>query len=412
MKKRRLGFALSTILSVTLALGACSSSESTNGKSDEPLQIWAMGTEGQKLEDFLKDFEKESAIDVDVLAIPWGEAHDKLLTAVASGDGPDVLQIGNTWVSEFAEAGTFLDLTDRLDNYPNLSQDNFFESTTATTVYEDKVYAVPYIIDTRLMFYRTDLLAEVGYPNGTETWEETVDATTKLAARGSGQYGIHISQNSHHIPMMMAWEHGWEYIIDKGAQNFEDPKFKAAIELYNGFFKDGSAQLEQGKDTIQGFSDGTYPMFIDGPYMVNQIKEQAPEIEGKWNVKVMPKVDNHNSMAGGSHFSVFHNTDRVEDSLKFINYMADPETQIAWYKEDFTLPTTKSAWKDPALADDPIMSVFGDQIEMTQPFPVFPEYEKIAQELLKTLEKINKGNEDIDQALSDYRDEVTSILKE
>ncbi len=51
---------------------------------------------------------------------------------------PDVLQVGNTWVAEFAEAGAFLTSLNAEDKYPNLNPDNFFESTTATTIYDTK----------------------------------------------------------------------------------------------------------------------------------------------------------------------------------------------------------------------------------------------------------------------------------
>ncbi|WP_141431013.1 sugar ABC transporter substrate-binding protein [Bacillus sp. 03113] len=413
MRNKKLGIMATIMLSCSLVLGACSSKSSSTAESKEskePLQVWVMGAEGQRFKEFLKGYEKEHGTEVDVLAIPWGDAHDKLLTAVASGKGPDVLQIGNTWVPELAEAGTFLDLTDKIKDYPNLKQDNFFESSTSTTKYKDKILAIPYIIDTRVLFYRTDLLASVGFPKGPETWDDTVNAASKLAKSGQGFYGIDIDQKSSHIPMMFAWEQGWNYDIKKGADNFKDPKFKKAIELYNRFFKEGMAQLEAGKETVQAFNDGTKPMFISGPYMVKTIQEQAPDIKGKWDVKVMPKGETSNSIAGGSHLAVFNNTDQVKESLEFINYMADPKTQVEWYKASFTLPPVKSAWDDPVLAEDPILKTFGKQIEMTKAFPMIPEYENMSKELLKTLEQINRGGEDIDKALTNYQTEVKDIL--
>lgn len=408
MKNKLKGSILALFTVTAMALSGCSS----QAGADNTIQVWAMGSEGKQMQEFVKGFEEEHDIKVDVLAIPWGDAHDKLLTAVAAGKGPDVLQVGNTWVAEFGEAGAFLDLTDHIDNYPNLNPDNFFESATATTIYDGKTYAVPYIIDTRVLFYRTDLLAEVGYPEGPETWDDMLDAARKLAARGDGNYGFDIDKGSHHIPMMMAWEHGWVYDTEKGADSFNDPKFKEAMELYSTFFAEGLSQLEAGKETVQGFNDGTYPMFISGPYMVNTIKDQAADIEGKWNVRVMPKVESSASMAGGSHFTVFEGTEKVDQALTFINYMTDPETQVEWYKAASTLPTTTSAWENPMFANDPIMKVFGDQLDSTQPFPVIAEYEFIASELLKTLEQVIRGGENVDDALASYQEEVRKILSE
>src|SRR5690554_1064701 len=118
MKKMKKLVLFAIILSVVFVVGACS-------KKDDALKIWSMS---EPMKEFAEQYAEENDINVDVQVIPWGNVHDKLLTAVASGEGPDVLQIGNTFVTEFAEAGTFLDLTEYMDDYPNFSSDNFFDS--------------------------------------------------------------------------------------------------------------------------------------------------------------------------------------------------------------------------------------------------------------------------------------------
>ena len=68
-----------------------------SSKATGDLTIWAMGNEGDLLGDFVKGFEKENPdVKVKVTAIPWSSAHDKLQTAIAAGNGPDLAQIGTT----------------------------------------------------------------------------------------------------------------------------------------------------------------------------------------------------------------------------------------------------------------------------------------------------------------------------
>ena len=75
------------------------------GKATGDLTIWAMGNEGDVLSDFVKDFESENPdVNVKVTAIPWSSAHDKLQTAIATGEVPDVAQMGNTWMADFSNA--------------------------------------------------------------------------------------------------------------------------------------------------------------------------------------------------------------------------------------------------------------------------------------------------------------------
>ncbi|UOQ43997.1 sugar ABC transporter substrate-binding protein [Halobacillus salinarum] len=407
MGKKRIGLIAGVMLAVMLVLGACSSDSSGEGSDDNTIKVWTMS---KALKGFVKDYEKESGVKVDVQVIPWENAHDKLLTAVASGKGPDVLQIGTTWVAEFAEAGTFLDLSDHIKDYDNLSPDNFYDSAIETTQYKDQTIGIPWYVDTRLLYYRKDILGEVGYPNGPETWDDMIDASEKLAARGDGQYALDMPATDPQFPFMLAWQQGWDYDIDKGAENFKEPSFKEAVKLHHLYYKEGYSQTGEGKEFFQSFSDGSKPMFFSGPWDIKTLKDRAPEIDGKWDVHVMPKAENNKSMIGGAHLAVFNNSDKVDKSLDFINWMADPETQVEWFKTNSELPANKASWDDPALADDPKVSTFGEQLESTQALPLIPEYERLGQELLKTLEQINRGGADVDKAIKDYQSKAEKIL--
>lgn len=83
-----------------------------------------------------------------------------------------------------------MDLTPYMDQYSELKADNFFEGSIETTKFDNKIVGVPWYIDTRVLYYRTDLLASIGYEEAPNTWEELSDAAEKLAQRGDGKYGI------------------------------------------------------------------------------------------------------------------------------------------------------------------------------------------------------------------------------
>src|SRR5690625_5243919 len=88
--RKKMFFLLVMLFSAALVLAACGGESSESSKSDDTLKVWSM-SDGFK--DFVKTYEEENDIKIDVQTIPWDSAHDKLLTAVASGKGPDVLQI-------------------------------------------------------------------------------------------------------------------------------------------------------------------------------------------------------------------------------------------------------------------------------------------------------------------------------
>lgn len=408
-------------LSLLVAAGcsnedSAGNNESGNGNNSAgektTLSVWAMGEEGNQLSKFAENFEAEHEnIELNVQAIPWANAHDSLLTAVASGEGPDVLQLGTTWVAEFAEAGAFLDLSEYADDFPMINNDDFFEGALATTMFDDKIYGVPWYVDTRVLFYRSDILAEHGYDEAPQNWDELHEISRTLADRGDGMYGFDIDQKDQLVPTIFAWQNGWEFDEEIGEENFDDPKFKEAIEFYHSFFAEELVQATEGVPIEQGFEEGSKPMFTSGPWMVNILNDSAPDIEGLWDVAMLPGNEKDASAIGGSHLSVFSESENVDEALEFISYMSEPETQVDWFEQTNTLPARQSAWDDPELAEDEKLSVFGDQLEEAVAPPVLRQWENIVQDLLSSLERINRGGADIDEELEEFQDQAADRLE-
>ncbi len=401
------------IVVLSSILVACSSGdESGSSEDNKEVTVWAMGEEGKLLKDFSKKFEENSDYKVDVQAIPWDQAHDKLLTAVASGNGPDVVQLGTTWVPEFAEAGALKDLSDSMEDYDSFAKDNFFEGAVASMEHGDQVVGIPWYVDTRVLFYRTDLLKEVGYNEAPKTWDELKDAAGKLAARGDDMYGLDIDLNDQITPFIFAWQNGYEADLENNDLNFDTTEFKTAIEYYTSYFEEGISQAQQGKDITQAFADGSKPMFFSGPWMVNIINDQAPDLKGKWATAVMPKKETNTSSMGGSVLSVFESADNPKGAMEFISYMTETETQLEWAKTSNTLPSRTEAWEDPMLKDDPMFATFGKQMENAKPGLQTEKFERIAQELLSSIERITKGGADLEKELKAFNKEAQSLLEE
>lgn len=126
-----------------------------SSKATGDLTIWAMGNEGDLLGDFVKGFEKENPdVKVKVTAIPWSSAHDKLQTAIAAGNGPDLAQMGTTWMADFSNS--FSTVPDNLD------MSDFSDGSRATGQVDGKQLGVPWYIDTRVLYYRTDIAEMAG----------------------------------------------------------------------------------------------------------------------------------------------------------------------------------------------------------------------------------------------------------
>src|SRR6185436_4612526 len=99
--------ATAAVLTVSaLLLAGCAGGDAGSGPggSGQPLEVWVMGDKGTAMTDISKAFTDETGVAVSVQSIPWTSAREKMSTAIASGDGPDVVQVGHSFLADFADA--------------------------------------------------------------------------------------------------------------------------------------------------------------------------------------------------------------------------------------------------------------------------------------------------------------------
>lgn len=408
---KRLGLIGLTTIMTAGTLAACGGGGDATETSDV-LNVWGMGDEVKQLSKMTDKFTEETGIEVKIQSIPWSNAHDKLLTAVASQSGPDVLQMGTTWMPEFQEAGALADMTSYIEEYDNLNPDNFYQGSVETTQFDGKSYGIPWVAETRVLFYRTDILSSVGYDEAPATWEELEDAAKQLSERGEDMYGINMDSKEQTLGFMFARQNG-STLFEDGEPVFDQPQFVEAVSYLNNFIQEGySPKQDLGLDVSQTFAgeDAMIPMFISGPWMAKAVKDTVPDIEGKWAIAPLPAKENNLSSMGGSNLTIFEYSEKKDDAAQFINFMAEPENQLEWMKLTDALPTATATWENDELKNDPIYSVFNEQLKMSEPMPLIPQFEEIAQNYLKHFEQIYLGDQDVQTEMDSFDQEVTELL--
>ena len=151
-----------------------------DGKASGTIEVWAMGTEGEVLQDFAAAFtEANPDAKVEVTAVPWDGAHDKIANAIAAGETPDVSLIGTTWMGEFAEAGGIDPMPEGL-----VDEADFFPGAWESTEVGGTSYGVPWYVETRALYYRTDLAEQAGWSQPPATWDELRQFATDLQTEG------------------------------------------------------------------------------------------------------------------------------------------------------------------------------------------------------------------------------------
>src|SRR6185437_5979075 len=158
---------------------------------------------------------------VDVQQLPWTAAHEKLLTAFAGDATPDVAQLGNTWIPEFAALGALHPLDASIAG-SSVDPHDFFAGIWDTNVVDTRVYGVPWYVDTRLLFYRRDLLEAAGIADAPRSWREWTRALAAVKAHAAQQDDPLLRDGGRH-------------------GNFESAGFRRAFGFYVDMFRDGYA---------------------------------------------------------------------------------------------------------------------------------------------------------------------------
>ncbi|MFZ5616447.1 MAG: sugar ABC transporter substrate-binding protein [Pseudomonadota bacterium] len=409
------GVAALILAACAIVLTACSPTQP--GVTE--VEIWAMGREGEILPELLNEFEaKHPAIRVKVQKIPWTAAHEKLLTAFVGGALPDVAQLGNTWIAEFAALDALTDLTAPLNASTAIDRRDYFPGVWATNVVDGSVFGVPWYVDTRLLFYRTDLLAKAGFDHPPRDWAELRQACEAVKkAAGPGNYAFLLPLNEFGPQLMLALQQDDPTLRENGQfGNFSSSGQRAALDFYLSFFRDGLAPPATDSEIANvwnEFARGYFSFYITGPWNIGNFRERLPQdLQDAWMTAPLPGPDGPGaSIAGGSSLVVFKTSKHTKAALQLVEFLAKPEIQARFYALSGNLPPRRSSWDFPETRSDPHIAAFRDQLERTVPAPQVPEWERIAQELRIVTEKAVHENWDAETAARELDSRIDAILE-
>lgn len=376
------------------------------------ITVWAMGEEAKSLVKLAELFEKENPeFEVNIQAIPWSSAYDKILTGIAGRQVPDVAQMGTTWMAPFGSMGAFEDLSKYIEKSSIVKPENFFNGAWETGIVNEKVYGIPWYVDTRVLYYRTDLLKKVGYEHAPQTWDELYDAAKKLAQQGKYGITLYQPQDNYQILLPFVWQNGGDILDENGNIIVNSPEFIEAFEFYARFFLEKLAPIGGGGNLFQDFASGDTPMFFSGPWMVSLIRKQLPQIEGKWNVALMPKQKTRTSFLGGSNLVIFKDAKHKEAAWKFIEFLSRPDIQVEWYKIVNALPAVQKAWENETLQKDPMIALFGMQLKDAKAPVNRPEFQEISVAIDRRVEEAIYSKKAPKEAVEDLAKDIKRILK-
>lgn len=432
MRKRAIA-AAAVAAAVSLVVAGCSSSGSGSSSSGATITYWAsnqgtsLANDKQVLTPVLDEFTKETGVKVKLEVIGWNDLQTRIQTAVTSGQGPDVLNIGNTWAASLQATGAFLPFDDA--NMKSIGgSDKFVKTALETGGAPGKpVTSVPLYGLAYGLYYNKKMYTDAGLQPPT-TWEELVAAAKKLT--NGTQYGFSLAAGSYtenvHFAFINASQNGGEWFDSKGNPTFTQQANIDGIKRYLDLMQTdkvvnpSNAQYDNGVQAVNDFATGKVAMILsqnnaDASIVSNGMKSD------QYGVVPFPAPEGAKKIASfpaGINLSIFKNTKNKDAALKFVKYMTSESTQGKLAKPYAVLPVlngVKPGFTDNADEAATFQKIYND---MTKPLPLVPAEDQFENTVGKAMNdmfaKIATGSTisdaDIKTAMQNAQDQVKQSL--
>lgn len=400
MKKKLIGLMLAAALGIT-SLAACGSTntatdtntaanaettdtaEGQTGDAAEAadtasgdriqLEIWDWWGDGQYkyvIEQLCTDFnESQDKYEVVHVNYPWGDVWTKALAATAAGNPPDVIIQDIRTVTHRAEAKQATDLTDLIAKEEPGFTDQFYPQLMEAMTYDGGTYGIPYVTDTRILYYDKDAFTEAGLdPEAPpQTWAELVEYARKLDVKNeSGSY-----ERLGFYPGTLEWN-AWAYSADgkdytdtEGNVYVNTPeKVKMFEGIYNDFYEYyGKKELDSfsaefGNGMTNPFVAGKVAMWVNTPTEFTKVRDYAPD--KNYGVALLPALEEggeHYSWGGGFSVEIPYGAKDVDGSWEFVKFITSKESQVYWASQVYDTVANIEASQDPSLMEIPVFKM-------------------------------------------------------
>ena len=353
--------------------------------------------------------ERYPNIKIDAQSIPDTEMRQKLLTAAAGGETPDVARMDIVQVPEFAEMGALAAVDDLVPDWASYAE-QFYPGPLATNLYNGKYYGIPLDTNTRVLFYNPALLEEAGITDPPATFDDFTAAAQTLKDAGIVAYSEGGTSAWNMLPWM--WSNGGgitneDYTQATGVLNGEATV--GAVEMVKGWLDNGmmsEAVLGGGLATSQELAEGSVAMIVDGPWMPAIFKAQYPDFE--FGLAPFPEGPGGSiSVVGGENTVLFDASENKEAALAFAMFLADPQAQLAMATTG-QMPVLSEITAEDDVPD--YFPTFLDQLQTAQPRTPSPNWTRIEEAVTAAIYQVMTDELDAQAALDEAAAVVDGLL--
>ncbi|MFD3918558.1 extracellular solute-binding protein [Streptomyces sp. NPDC058595] len=330
MKNRFL--AGSAVFASSLALVGCGM---LPGGDDKVITIWLMkdSVSTAYLDRFTEAYEKENpSVELEVKIQEWTGIGKKVMAALDSEDAPDIIEVGNTQVAQYAESNGLRDLT--LESVRDLGSEDWLPGLAEPGSINGSQFGIPWYAANRVVIYNKDLFAEAGIEELPRTRAEWLDITAQLDQ--GGRQGIYLAGQDWYTLSGFIWDENGELAVESGGAwegRLDTPEAIRGMKFYKELQALGDGPKDSDEVTPEQeaeFAKGDIAQIIDTPNSAVQIEEKNPDLKGKLGFFPVPGKTAEAPGAvftGGSDLIVPKNSSHRSAAVEVVKALAGEKWQ-------------------------------------------------------------------------------------
>lgn len=399
MLKRNIWLLGVVFLLLTLFVG-CSNDDETGGSDNggessngDVVEIEFMGWEASPLEtesvkNGLEQFMNENPnIKVTYTPVPNEQYHSKLLTMLAGSSAPDVFFLGSDEYRDFQSRDVLMEITDLLSEDPELSLDDFIDSSKQIMEVDGGVFGVSSTTVSPVLYYNKDLFDEAGLeyppsnPENAWSWEEFRDVASQLTIKNGDdteQFGVYGLEALYmNIPLILG--NGGDVWADDGSVALNSDVTRDVWQKVKQLrYEDGASPaaltLENiGMNASQMLQTGKVAMIVEGSWALQELATMGFPV----GVASLPKIGDEAVTHGQAHVhAAWNNTEHPEEAWELIKFLSSAEYQSDLIHEGLWMPNRVdmyteegiAAWHNEAVHPEGFLEL-APFFENAQPYP-------------------------------------------
>lgn len=374
-------------ITLGLTLAGCGPSESsgtesetTNKKNnnDYDLLVWEDVDKSEGIEEAVAKFEEENDVTIEVVEKAYASQNEDLRLDGPAGTGPDVITIPGDQVGTLVTEGLLKELEVGED-----IQSLYTESAMQSQIVDGKVYGLPKAVETTVLYYNKDIIAEEDVPTDIDGWFELSKELTK-----EDNYGLLALWDQIYYAQGVLGGYG-SYIFGQDADGNYDVSDiginnEGAIEgaeAIQKFYSEGLFPTgiigEQGISVLDSlFSEGKAAAVISGPWNLGPYKDAGIN----YGVMALPKLSNGENMSsfiGVKSYNVSSYSENTELAQEFVTFLANEENSKVRYEKTLEVPAVQSLANDPIVLENESSQAVAEQSQYSELTPNIPEMNEV-----------------------------------